>query len=103
MPLADDIMLATNRLFPESDRAAALALLSDTRVGAVGAASSRLQRCAFVASRGSLAKLRHYLDLLETDFRDLIVAGEYESISGELVQVRDLSQPLSSDFRWSGP
>jgi hypothetical protein len=55
-------------------------------------AGPRLQRCALVASRGSLEKLQYYLKLLEVDFRDVIVAGEYEPIAGKLVRVRDLSR-----------
>jgi aminomethyltransferase len=37
------------------------------------------------------------LDLLRVDYRDVIVAGEYESVGGRLVRVRDLSFPIPSD------
>jgi len=39
-----------------------------------------------------LVKLAYYVDLLKIDFRDVIVAGEYESSNGKLVRVRDLNK-----------
>jgi hypothetical protein len=53
-----------------------------------------VRRCALVASRGSLERLQYYVKLLEVDFPDVIVAGEYEPIAGKLVRVRDLSRPF---------
>lgn len=38
--------------------------------------------------------LVYYVDLLKIDYRDVIVAGEYESRNGNLVRVRDLSKPF---------
>jgi hypothetical protein len=35
--------------------------------------------------------LAFYVELLEVDFRDVIVAGEYENVAGTLVCVRDLT------------
>jgi hypothetical protein len=104
LPLAEDIVAAADRLFSETDKADAIAVLAGATLEDGTAASPRLQRCALVASAGSLGKLRYYVDLLKIDYRDVIVAGEYDdSMSGDLVQVRDLNQPLSSNFRWSGP
>jgi len=45
-----------------------------------------------VASQGSLETLQYYVKVLAVDFRDVIVAGEYESIAGELVRVRERSR-----------
>ena len=91
MPLLDDIAGQIQQSFTGSDRAAATALLLSARIHDGSSAEPRLQRCALVASRGSLERLRYYVKLLEVDSRDVIVAGEYESVAGELVRVRDLS------------
>jgi hypothetical protein len=32
--------------------------------------------------------------MLEVDYRDVIVAAEYDAGNGELVQVRDLTKPI---------
>jgi hypothetical protein len=55
---------------------------------------TRLLRCALAASWGSLERLQYYVRLLEVDFRDVILAGEYEAIDGKLVRVRDLTRPF---------
>ena len=91
VPLLDDIAGQVQRSFSGSDRDAATALLLNARIHDGSAAEPRLLRCALLAAQGSIEKLRHYVKLLEVDFRDVIVAGEYESTSGELVRVRDLS------------
>jgi hypothetical protein len=91
VPLLDDIAGQIQRSFTGSDRAAATVLLLNARIHDGSAAGPRLQRCALVASQGSLERLQHYVKLLEVDSRDVIVAGEYESVAGELVRVRDLS------------
>jgi hypothetical protein len=91
VPLLDDIAGQIQQSFTGTDRDAATALLLNARIHHGSAAEPRLQRCALVASQGSLDRLRHYVKLLEKDSRDVIVAGEYESVAGELVRVRDLS------------
>jgi hypothetical protein len=91
VPLLDDIAVQVQHSFSGSDRDTATTLLLNAQIEDGSVAGPRLQRCALVASRGSLERLRHYVKLLEVDFRDVIVAGEYESVAGELVQVRDLS------------
>ena len=60
------------------------------------AASPRLQRSALVGSRGSIENLEYYVNLLKIDYRDVIVAGEYEGRGNKLLQVRDLNVPFSN-------
>jgi len=45
-----------------------------------------------VASKGSVERLKYYVDLLKVDYRDVIVAGEYDSIDDK--PVRDLNLPF---------
>ena len=103
VPLADDVRQAAHRLFSDSDRAEAVSLLAGAKLHDGSAASPRMQRCALVASSGSLQKLCYYVKLLAVDYRDVILAAEYEVVSGKEVRARDLDQPLPSNFRWSGP
>ena len=47
--------------------------------------AGRVARCIVMASRGSLARLKKYIELARLDYRDAITAGEYDS-----GRVRDL-------------
>jgi len=91
MPLPDDIVKWVHQSFSGADRETATALLLDARIGDGSPAEPRLLRCALVAAKDSLDKLGYYLKLLAVDFRDVVVAGEYESVGGKLVRVRNLS------------
>jgi hypothetical protein len=90
--LLDDISRRVDESFVIADRPTAVALLSDAVIHDGTAAGPRLQRCALVVSKGSLEKLRYYVALLKDDYRDVIVAGEHDSINDE--PVRDLSRPF---------
>jgi hypothetical protein len=86
--LPHDIIRRVEEWFSEPDRSIALAgaVIHDGKL-----ADGRLRRCALVASKGSLAKLQYYVGLLAVDYRDVIVAGEYEVVEGKLARVRDLT------------
>ena len=92
--LPDDVIRFIARKFDPADRDAAAAILSAATIEDGSAASSRLVRCAAVASGGSLVKLRAETDRLKVDWRDVVVAGEYDPIDGELSRVRDLNDPI---------
>jgi hypothetical protein len=90
VPLLDDIVKHVHQSFSGADLEAAIGLLAGARIHDGSPAEPRLQRCALVAAKESLQKLDYYVKLLAIDFRDVIVAGEYESVGGKLVRVRDL-------------
>jgi hypothetical protein len=92
--LQSDLLSYIDRTFAEGDRHIAVTLLRSARTHDGAAATPRLQRCALVASRGSLDGLRHYVKLISLDFRDVISAAEYDEKDGELVHTRDLTKPL---------
>jgi len=91
MALPDDIIKRLHQSFSGADREAAIALLDNARLHDGSPPEPRLQRCALIAAKGSLEQLHYYVKLLALDFRDVIVAGEYESVDGKSVRVRDLS------------
>ena len=59
------------------------------------APGARLLRCAAVGSRGDLVQLRYLVGLLQIDYRDVIMFGEYDGVDGKLTHVRNLSEPLN--------
>ena len=56
--------------------------------------SDRLVRCALFLAQGSLQKLEEAVALGKTDYRDLIVAAEYDSFR---IQLRDYNRPFGSE------
>jgi hypothetical protein len=80
--------------FPENARETAAALLTEATDESGSPAGDRLIRCAALASTGNLDRLKNLVQLLRIDWRDVIVAGEYEERAGVLVQVRDLKRPI---------
>ena len=90
MHLLPDITARIDQEFQPSDVPVAIAVLAGALREDGRPADARLQRCALVAARGSLEKLRHYVGLIAVDYRDVIVAGEYDRKDGQLIQVRHL-------------
>jgi hypothetical protein len=92
MPILEDILRRVEATFAIADRSTAVVLLSNAVIHDGTAAGPRLQRCALMASKGSLELLQYYVDLMKVDYRDVIVAGEYNSIEDK--RVRDLNLPF---------
>lgn len=104
-PLHDESLLPADVVgwvrshFVAAEAAAALDMLAGALTHAGEFPEDRLLRSAAVASGGSLERLHYYVALLALDWRDVVVAGEYVPRDGELVRVRDLSQPIGADGR----
>jgi hypothetical protein len=67
--------------------------------------SDRLARCALFLAQGSLQKLEEAVEQGRADYRDLIVAAEYD---GFRIQLRDFNQPFGSEaipnlLEWKRP
>ncbi|KZC22523.1 hypothetical protein RHOFW104T7_00270 [Rhodanobacter thiooxydans] len=75
----------------------ALSLLEAAKLHDGTTPDVRILRCALVASGGELLELARQIDQLKCDYRDVILAGEYEFRGKEAVRVRDLSEPLRSE------
>jgi hypothetical protein len=92
-----DVSTFIARKFDAADQSAAQSLLATAILHDGSQASPRLLRCAVVSSRGSIAKLQYYVKMLTIDWRDVISAGEYESVDKHLSKVRDLTIPIEDD------
>ena len=95
--LPPDVIDFVLRRFGVEDRPEALRILANATIHDGSPAGPRLVRCAAVASAGALERLKEYVRLLQVDFRDVVMAGEYCGTGNKLAQVRDLSQPISSE------
>jgi len=71
------------------------ALLIDSRIHDGTPASARLVRCALVASRGSLERMRTAADELRYDYQDVILAAEHVHEGGEWIRIHDFDQPIA--------
>jgi hypothetical protein len=94
MEVPGDVRRFIKLSFQAEDWEEALSILGQARTERGAAPTHRLLRCAAFSSRGSLTQLQRLASLLAVDWRDVIVAGEYELRNRTLVHVRDLSRPL---------
>jgi len=93
--LPEDLERWIGAHFAATDVDAARELLAIAVDHAGAAPGARLLRCAAVGSRGDLAQLRYLVGLLQIDYRDVIMSGEYDVIGGKLTHVRNLNEPLA--------
>lgn len=93
-PLPRDVVQWIEANFPAAGQAEAQARLAGAVDHLGRTPEPRLIRCAVVASRGDLRRLAYYIELLRVDFRDVVVAGEYDVVDGKLVHVRLLDEPM---------
>lgn len=96
MPLETDIVDRVRADFGPTEGPAALDELSAS--GRTG----RIARCIVVAASGSLERLRQLIGMAASDYRDVIVAGEYD---GAMHPARDLRVSFliaSPDDFWIG-
>jgi len=94
MNLATDILNFVRSKFSESHQEQVLAALNSATIHDGTQPSNRLLRCVVVASNGDLKIFTSLVELLKIDWRDVIMAGEYQLQDGKTIQVRDLNQPI---------
>lgn len=94
MELPNDVRAFIEQNFPSDQWEDAFTILCQARIEDGTMPSPRLLRCAVFASDGSLTQLRSFATHLAIDWRDVILAGEYELRDTVAVQVRDLTLPL---------
>lgn len=93
MELPIDVLAYIERSFPPEQQEQALSVLGQANIEDGTTPNPRLLRCAALASRGNLSQLQRLVSLLAVDWRDVIMAGEYELRDKIPVRVRDLSTP----------
>ena len=84
--LPEDIVDYVSRNYAEADRPTVMATLENAKLHDGSAPDFRMFRCLLVASNNSLARVQQLVSLLAIDYRDVIVAGEYDSKEGDLVK-----------------
>lgn len=103
MIVPDDVLRWIVVAFKDYEQKMALEYLSIAVDHEGNPPGERLIRAAAVASKGDIAKLLYYINLLRIDWRDVIVAGEYDVINNKLVHVRDLTKPILDASRKMRP
>ena len=93
-PPPEDIVWWIQANFAEDEREAAFTCVFRLLEGLHPIASHML-RCLCILSEGRLKKLDWAIDLMHTDWRDVIAMAEYVERDGERVKVRDLTKPLT--------
>jgi hypothetical protein len=91
MSLEPDIIDRVQLEFAESDRQAVIdALVASGRSGRIG-------RCIVFAAKGSLERLHELITLADRDYRDVILAAEYEGPFRDHVRDFSMSFLVKSD------
>ena len=101
-PLPLDVLDRLTRDFGDRADAMAALLIACRRIGSPEFLGDREVRCIVHAASGDEQRVQHLLDLGRRDFRDVIVAGEYD---GAMRRVRDLSYSFlidSPEKFWAG-
>jgi hypothetical protein len=93
--LPEDLERWIDRHFAAAEVNVARELLANAIDHAGAVPGARLLRCAAIGSRGDLVQLRYLVGLLQIDYRDVIMCGEYDVVDGKLTHVRNLNEPLS--------
>jgi hypothetical protein len=94
MALPDDVVRWVTRQFG-GDVEPVLAMLGSAVDQTGELVGPRLIRCAAVGSRRDIERLAALVAQLRNDWRDVIVACEYEMRNGEPIQVHDFNHPIA--------
>ena len=90
MKIPQDIIVRVEREFPHESGGVLQRLVTLRREDA-RLFSDRILRCIVQAAGGSASRVEPLIQLARTDYRDLIVAAQYDAQWNPL---RDLSQPF---------
>ena len=95
MLLPEDIIAKIRKDFSEDEMLPILQLLSELQKE-YPERSSRILRCIVFLAHGSFEEFARAVALARLDWRDLIVAAEYDGWSGEDNKRRDLNEPFTA-------
>ena len=91
--LPEDIAARIRHDFPAAAVESVVGLLAGLQREDPQLFGSRVLRCLVFLARGQLTKLAEWVTLARTDYRDLIVAAEYDE---NQQQVRDFNKPFNN-------
>jgi len=89
-----DIEMYIEQVFTPGQHSRAKSFIDSTVMHDGNHVSPRCQRAILVGSYGSIEKLEDLTHLLKIDYRDVIVAGEYDGLILNPAKVRDLTKPF---------
>jgi len=95
MAIPEDIVAKIRRDFAEDDALTVLRLLSEFHRDNPEL-SERILRCIAFLAKGSFEGFASAVELARLDWRDLIVAAEYDGCSGEENRRRNLNAPFKA-------
>lgn len=95
MALPEDIIAKVRQDFSQGDEISILQMLSDYQRQHPDH-SARILRCIVFLAHGSFDKFAEAVTLAQLDWRDLIVAAEYDGWSGEEHRRRNLNEPFAA-------
>jgi hypothetical protein len=95
MALPEDIITKVRRDFSEDDALAILQLLAEFQIKNPDL-SNRILRCIVFLAHGNFDEFARAVAMARLDWRDLIVAAEYDGFSGEENRRRDFNLPFST-------
>ena len=95
MGMPEDIVAKVRQDFAEDDALTVLQLLSEFHRDNPSI-SERILRCIVFLAKGSFEEFVRAVEMARVDWRDLIVAAEYDGWSGEENRRRDLNAPFKA-------
>lgn len=91
-PLPSDVVEQLRHDFGDSADVVALLLLACRRLGSSDFIGDRLVRCIVFATRGDESRITRLIELERQDFRDVIMAAEYDALG--LRRLWDFNRPF---------
>lgn len=86
MRIPHDVISWIEKRFPALDVKIAIELLDQAPDHTGKYPGDRVVRCAAHASQGNLNKLDEMIQLMKIDYRDVIMAGEYDVLDRKLMK-----------------
>ena len=93
-PLPEDVVERVRRDFGERAEVILALLLASRRLGSADYIGDLLVRCIVFAAHGAEERLRDLLELERQDFRDVIMAAEYDALGTR--HLWDFNRPFAS-------
>ena len=84
--ISERVRQRVRELFPASDHEILIGLLQQYRMGKRGEGTERIHLDILRICNASVERIRQLVKLANTDYRDLIMAAEYDFVDGKIVK-----------------